>query len=156
MTAPEGVTVIQAGPEDAEDVARLVSALLLELEPGAEVELSGMNLPELAKDLLADQLMYAFFARVAGELVGVITLHRCAALYAGGVFGEVSELYVVPGYRSMKIGEQLLDKAMAFAAEQGWQRLEVGAPPLAEFPRAQQFYEANGFICTGQRLRRLI
>ena len=154
--APEDVTVIQGGPEDAEDVARLVGALLLELEPGAEAELSAMNLPELAKDLLADQLIYAFFARVAGELVGVITLHRCAALYAGGVFGEVSELYVVPGYRSMKVGEQLLDRAMAFAAKQGWQRLEVGAPPLAEFPRAQQFYEANGFICTGQRLRRLV
>ncbi|WP_271273693.1 GNAT family N-acetyltransferase [Aliamphritea hakodatensis] len=156
MNLPDGISVIQAGPEDAHEVARLVRALLLELEPGADAELSAMNLPKQAKDMLADQLIYAFFALYAGELVGVITLHRCAALYAGGVFGEVSERYVVPGYRSMKVGERLLDKAMAFAAKQGWQRLEVGAPPLAEFPRAQQFYEANGFICTGQRLRRLV
>lgn len=156
MTVPESVTVIQAGPEDAEDIARLVNALLLELEPGAEAELSAMHLPGLAKGMLADQLIYAFFACVAGELVGVITLHRCAALYAGGVFGEISELYVVPEYRSAEVGRQLVNRAMCFAAGQGWHRLEVGAPPLAEFPRAQQFYEANGFVCTGQRLRRLI
>ncbi len=156
MTAPDAVTLTRADSGDAEALARLVTALLAELEPGAEAELAAMSLPQQAQTLLADQLIFAFIARMADVPVGVITLHRCAALYAGGVFGEVSELYVMPEYRSLKIGEQLLDQATEFAAEQGWQRLEVGAPPQAEFPRAQRFYESNGFVCTGQRLRRLI
>ncbi len=150
------VTISQASASDAQDVARLVSALLLELEPEAKAELEAMKLPEKAQYLLADQLIYAFIARLADEVIGVITLHRCAALYAGGVFGEISELYVLPEYRKLNLGKQLIDTAMVFAAEQDWLRLEVGAPPLAEFPRAQRFYEANGFICTGQRLRKLV
>lgn len=150
------VTISQASASDAQDVARLVAALLLELEPQAKAELAAMRIPEQAKSLLADQLIYAFIARLADEVIGVITLHRCAALYAGGVFGEISELYVLPEYRSLKLGKQLVNHAVKFAAAQGWQRLEVGAPPLAEFSRTQQFYEANGFICTGQRLRKLV
>lgn len=51
---------------------------------------------------------------VDGTPVGVLTLNECAAIYAGGKFGEISELYVSPNYRSLGIGVRLVDEAVAF------------------------------------------
>lgn len=41
----------------------------------------------------------------------MLTVNECMALYAGGPFGEIAEVYIVPAYRSSSIGGRLVDAA---------------------------------------------
>lgn len=153
MTTPE---IVEATQQDAPIVAALVNRLLLELEPSAQAEIAAMPLAQTAEQLLTAGKIWAFLAKQEGVAIGVITLHECAAIYTGGLFGEISELYVQPQHRSENIGALLLNAAIEKAQSLHWKRLEVGSPPPAEHTRVLRFYEQQGFLCTGARLRRLI
>lgn len=150
------IQIMEATAEDAVTVANLVQSLLTELEPEAAEEIVGMPLAQTAQALLATSDIRAFLAWREGQPIGVITLHQCAALYAGGLFGEISELYVIPQARSADVGQLLLNAAADKGRALNWKRLEVGAPPPDKSPRTLRFYEQQGFECTGARLRRLI
>jgi len=152
----ENIQVVEASARDFETVSSLVQALLLELEPDAADEIRSMGIAQITDGLLKSSKISAFLALCGNQPIGVITLHECAAIYAGGVFGEISELYVKPEYRSLKVGALLLNSALEKGKALGWARLEVGSPPPNESPRTMQFYETNGFKCTGSRLRWLI
>lgn len=145
-----------AGINDSAEVADLVEQLLMELEPAAAEEIQAMEITAVAAQLMADQQIHALLAYDNNQAIGVLTLHACAAIYAGGEFGEISEFYVDPGYRSKGVGVSLLDAAKTQAEQRGWRRLEVGAPPSNASPRTLAFYQANGFKPTGERLRLLI
>ncbi|WP_084456957.1 GNAT family N-acetyltransferase [Desulfogranum mediterraneum] len=148
--------IVEARLDDMSEVAALVRALLLELEPALSEEILAMSCEQVARRLFAEGKLHAFLAREGGRAVGVITLNECAAIYAGGVFGEISELYVLPGHRSRSIGRRLLDAAADKASSLEWKRLEVGTPAPAAWPETVRFYEANSFKHTGARLRRLL
>ena len=150
------LTMRPAQAEDAALVAELISELLLELDPQCGLELADMQLADSAASLLGAGHIRVYLAFMAGEPAGVISLHQCAALYAGGLFGEISELYVRPAYRSHNVGKLLVEQAARLAEQLGWQRLEVGTPPPQNSPRTLQFYQAQGFVTTGQRMRLLI
>ena len=152
----ESVVVLEAKSEHTGAVASLVERLLIELEPEAQDEIRRLGVPSVAERLLNSGKIIAFLALVDGAPAGVATLHECAAIYAGGIFGEISELYVAPEFRSRRIGQQLLDAISRKAEELGWNRIEVGSPPPDEWQRTLQFYEKNGFVSTGTRLRRLV
>ena len=96
MTAPE-ITVRQAAPEDAATVATLVFELLLELVPSYADTLTVDELAPVAAALLGGDDVWAYLAESPdGAAIGVLTLNECAAIYARGRFGEISELYVHP------------------------------------------------------------
>lgn len=147
------ITIVKASKTDFQEVSSLIADLLVELEPEAADEIRDMNIPAIANELLEQSKIWAYIARSDDEPVGVITLHECAAVYAGGVFGEISELYVHPDYRSRKIGDMLIEAAVEKGRQMGWKRLEVGTPPESDFPRTIRFYERKGFIKTGSRLK---
>jgi GNAT superfamily N-acetyltransferase len=67
------------------------------------------------------------------EKLGFLGLFEGHALYAGGVFGVIPELYVRPAFRSQGIGALLLDHAVEYGISRGWKRLEVTTPPLPIF-----------------------
>lgn len=143
---------------DAETVGRMVNRLLCELVPD---QYSVENSPEheaSARTLLTQGAIWAFLARRddgsddGGEAVGVLTLHQCHAIYAGGAFGEISELYVTSDFRSHRVGELLIKAAARFARHQGWNTLEVGAPDLPRWQRSVDFYKSQGFVEVGPRL----
>lgn len=150
------IEVIEAETHDSRAVSQCVTKLLLELEPNASDEIKEMGLPEITHDLLRLSKIAALVAKTEGDIVGVLTLHECAAIYAGGVFGEISELYVEPEFRSKGVGKQLLNAAHCKAKELGWTRLEVGTPPVEGGQNTLRFYEKNGYAGTGVRLRRLL
>lgn len=150
------IEIVKVSNDDFQDVAELVKGLLIELEPSAKEEIENTPLSDIAKDLLTNSKIWAFLAQIDNMNIGLVTLHECAAIYAGGAFGEISELYVKPEFRSSKVGELLLSSAIEFAKVRGWKRLEVGSPPVNESPRTFKFYEKQGFQCTGSRLRFLI
>lgn len=144
--------VVPAAPADAERVGRLTFDLLDELFPELGYQLDGCV--EAAASLLADGTgVWAFVAIGPDEQdVGVVTLNECAAIYAGGRFGEISELYVAPDHRSSGVGAQLVAAAAGFGRERGWPDLEVGAPGVPAWQRTVDFYLRNGFEEVGPRL----
>ena len=146
------IHIAQSG--DAAIVAGFVHALLDELSGGKPPAIEDVT--EHAEAVLADAGVVAVIARADDKPVGVMTLNECAAIYAGGKFGEISELYVRPEMRSQGIAQQLLDHAQTEARARGWSRLEVGAPAQPEWKRTLNFYLRNGFDEVGPRLRRLI
>jgi GNAT superfamily N-acetyltransferase len=150
------IEIIEVTSANHQDVANLITDLLIELSPSAKQEIQNSPIQSIAYELLNTSKIWAFLAKKDHKYIGVITLHECAAIYAGGIFGEISELYVKPEYRSLKIGEMLIKQAIVKGQELHWQRLEVGSPPADDSPRTINFYQRNGFKCTGSRLRKLI
>jgi GNAT superfamily N-acetyltransferase len=106
-----------------------------------------------AKELVSINKYWIFVAKDADteKNLGFVSLYESYALYAEGAYGTIPELYVRPGCRSKSVGRQLLEKVIEFSREKGWHRIEVTTPPLPEFERTLQFYQANGFEITGGR-----
>ncbi|MGR3759105.1 GNAT family N-acetyltransferase [Roseobacteraceae bacterium NS-SX3] len=148
------ITIVPVRAEDAAAVSAFVAHLLDELTGGAGPGPQGL-LP-VARDVLAGGNVTGFWARAGGADIGLIMLNECAAVYAGGRFGEISELYVDPAWRSRGIAARLVEQAVEHGRAKGWHRLEVGAPSQPAWARTLSFYKRNGFDETGPRLRRLI
>ena len=119
MTTPD-IAVRQATPEDAATVATMVFELLLELVPSYAGTLTVDELMPVAAGLLGGDDVWAYLAETRdGRVIGVLTLNECAAIYARGRFGEISELYVRPDHRSAGVAAKLTDAAAAFGRARG-------------------------------------
>jgi len=138
-------------------VLRLVELLLLELAEGGD-EFTGLDRARTLADLArqGDRFLALLARDDSGEPAGVLTLTETFAIFAGGTYGVIDELYVAPGHRSAGLGRRLLDAAAAIGRERGWRRLDVTAPPGDAWRRSVAFYEKNGFVFTGPKLRRVL
>jgi GNAT superfamily N-acetyltransferase len=147
------IIVRQAGPEEFERVGQLIYELLAELYPELGYERDGFV--DSAKTLLAGSNgVWSFLATTRDDRdVGVVMLNECAAIYAGGRFGEISEIYVVPDGRSKKVGALLIEAAAAFGRKREWPFIEVGAPSVPAWQRTVDFYLKRGFEEIGPRLQ---
>lgn len=139
---------------DAAVVARLVDELL--------VELSGAS-SRYEQRLATAQTLLAAGDRVTGFLavedqhpLGVIMISESASIYAGGAFGVITELYVIPEKRSSGVAKLLIDATAALGRERSWSRVEVGAPHQPTWERSLKFYLRNGFVEVGPRLQLLL
>lgn len=110
---------------DAGLTARLIRALLVELSPTADI--AWPELDRMAQDVLSMHSTVGLLASADDAPARLMMLNECAAIYAGGRFAEITELYVEPEYRSQGIAAKLLQAALALGRERGWKRLEVGA-----------------------------
>ena len=146
------IVVHQAGPDEAERVGQLACDLLSELYPDTQYEREFFT--DAAKALIGkSEGVWAFLATANDARdVGLITLNECAAIYSGGHFGEISELYVVPDHRSKSVGALLIEAAISFGRERGWPNIEVGAPSPPAWQRTVDFYLRHGFEEVGPRL----
>ena len=57
--------------------------------------------------------------------IGFFTLTTSQAIYAGGQYGIIDEMYVIPKYRSMKIGSSIIHEIKNIGKEKGWKRIDV-------------------------------
>lgn len=147
--------IVKAGAKQSSEVAGLVTKLLQALV-GHKRNIDPEVMAVTAKKLLSqDNGFHAFLYYADGAPVGVITLSRSAAIYAGGNYGVIEELYVEPELRSQFIGKALLDEAISFAKEEGWPRLEVSTPERENWQRTIDFYLREGFLenSVGERLK---
>lgn len=137
--------------DDVNEVTRLLGALYAELherEAFPDYRLSSVE------DVLRDsERTFGFVAHAGDQLMGVLMLTEGVAVYAGGVFGQITELYVEPEYRSQGIASLLVRRATQFGRERGWKRLDVGAPHQPRWNRSLRFYESEGFFEVGPRLK---
>lgn len=158
----------EAQSADAAAIGRLVHALLSELAPPGPdgvgtLALDMGEITDRARRLFEGEArVWALLAEADdgaagdGAALGVLMLNECAAIYAGGAFGEITELYVAPEHRASGLGAGLIAAAADFARARGWPRLEVGAPDQPRWSRTVAFYRRNGFEEVGPRLRRLL
>ncbi len=97
-----------------------------------------------------------FAAFDSDEIVGVISLGECFAVFAGGSYGIINELYVIPEHRSRGVGRLLIERVVAVAKENGWRRLDVTAPLGEKWRRTVSFYIREGFLHTGPKLKKML
>jgi len=145
-------TIRVAGPGDEQAVAGLLGVLFRELSPTDAID--DQRLLEPVRAVLAMPTVHAILAECAGRPVGLAMLNECAAVYAGGVFGEVTELVVLPQARSGGVAARILDRCADLGRERGWTRIEVGAPEQPAWARTLAFYRREGFVEIGPRLKR--
>jgi GNAT superfamily N-acetyltransferase len=120
------VVVRQAEPKEFERVGHLIYELLTELYPGEAYQRSAF-VAAASTLLTGSEGAWSYLATTsAGRDVGVVTLNECAAIYAGSRFGEISEFYVVPDFRSKGVGTLLIEAAISFGRERGWISRSMG------------------------------
>jgi GNAT superfamily N-acetyltransferase len=178
-------TIEIAQAPDIDTVLALVEALLAELgEEGQEfAQIDRLRLRDgLQREMASAEARFlALLARDdSGTAIGVLTLSTSFAVYAGGEYGVIDEMYVRPEWRSRGVGRALVDAAVGLARQRGWFRLDVTGPNAAGSPVAAsavagvnagapavgspgavgdpalRFYLGLGFEPTGQKLRLLV
>lgn len=146
-------TIRTATPADYDAVGALTWDLLYELSPEWVAEHNKESYVETSRSLLSKgKNFWALVAEFNDEVIATLNINECAAIYAGGAFGEISEFYIKPEFRSKGIGAKLIEAAKLFSADKGWPILEVGAPSPDEWQRTIDFYLKNGFSAIGPRL----
>jgi GNAT superfamily N-acetyltransferase len=138
----------RALPDEYETVGLLVNRLLIELFPDDDAYREPGKHISAAKYLLkSGDNVWALVAKTTiGEIVGILTLNECAAIYAGGNFGEISELYVDSSQRSFGVGAKLIDAAKQFGIQKGWPEIEVGALPQSEWKRTSNYSATSDLV----------
>jgi GNAT superfamily N-acetyltransferase/mannose-6-phosphate isomerase-like protein (cupin superfamily) len=156
-TLPPGLRIDRLSIAEASAVLAAVNALLMEL--GEEGDEAGVTDVEavLAAWRAAGDRFQAFAAREPdGAVAGLLTLFESFAIYAGGAYGVINEMYVAPGRRSAGVGAALIEAAAAYGRGRGWSRLDVTAPESPRWLRTRRFYESRGFRFTGPKLKRYL
>lgn len=141
---------------DYDELTCMVGELLQEIMDKIKIQTFNFDAEETkqrAQDLVSKEKYWIFIAKELElkKIVGFVSLYESYALYSEGAFGTIPELYVRPGYRSEKIGNELIKKVIKVAESKCWSRLEVTTPPLPQFDKTLKFYKTNGFEISGGR-----
>ena len=110
-----------------------------------------------AKHLLTLQdRIFGFLALQQQQPIGAMMMSESASIYAGGMFGVITELYVAPEQRSTGVARMLIDAGAAVGRQRRWNRMEVGAPHQPAWQRSLKFYLRSGFLEVGPRLQLML
>lgn len=143
--------------EDSGLVAQLIALLLkgFNERSASNFTIDCFKIEMTCKEVLVRENFAAFFAieNHSSEAIGLITIAEATAIYNGGDFGVITELYVEHSYRSKGVGKSLIETALEFARIKNWKKVEVGGPKKDEWPRTIEFYKKNGFEEKGPKLR---
>jgi GNAT superfamily N-acetyltransferase len=116
------IQVTQAQPDDAPIIAEMVGELLHEIMAAIGSKVFTFDLADTkmrAKTWLTDRTYTVFLAHEGGgPVTGFLALYKCYALYAGGAFGTIPELYVRMSFRSRGVGARLMAEAKHYARSQ--------------------------------------
>lgn len=146
--------------KSADEIAKLAVCLTNEIIERTGIKHFVVDVPlatQLCKSYMKNGQYTVVAAYKKGEIIGFGTLCESHSLYAEGAFGIIQEFYVMPKYRSHTIGQQLIERIVSLAKDNGWKRLELCTPPVPEFNRTVAFYQANNFEITGgYKMKRVI
>jgi GNAT superfamily N-acetyltransferase len=141
------ITFRIADESDTDSVANLLAALFEEVEGSPDAE----EIAGIFAEMEADDSHSTLLALDEDEdIVGILTMVECLSISAGGKYGVINELYVVPEYRSEGVGKMLIDEAKDLIESRDWKRLELTTPG-DEFSKTLRFYEREGFYKIGPR-----
>jgi len=145
------IKIKPALPENSEEVSVMIDMLFKEIGH-IMPDFDEKHINNLYKDLL-NKIKIFIASDEADRAVGVITVTESAGFYAKGYYGVINELYVLPEYRSKGTGKLLLDEVKKLAQSKSWTRIEVTTPDRNHRDRTVKFYEKEGFIEIGPRLK---
>ncbi len=141
------ITFRIADASDSAVISMLLAALFEEVEGSPEAEEIYAIFAEMEED---DSHSTLLALDKDDDIVGIVTIVECLSISAGGKYGVINELYVVPEYRSEGVGKMLVDEVKALAENLGWKRIELTTPG-DEFSKTIRFYEREGFYRIGPR-----
>jgi (aminoalkyl)phosphonate N-acetyltransferase len=84
-----------------------------------------------------------FLAELDSKPVGMVSCHIQPLLHHAALVAEIQEMYVQPDYRSLHIGNALMEHVVDFAKSEGAIQIEVTSRASRE--AAHHFYEREGF-----------
>lgn len=151
MNQDVNTEIEKAEPGHAPVVVDLLKRLYLEL--GEERESLNFLSTNLIERMLTSGATGIYLLRQAGQYIGVFTLTESQAIYAGGKYGVLDEMYIVPEQRRQKHGARILEYIGSIAKKNNWSRLDVTAPTEEKWSRTRRFYENNGFVFTGPKYK---
>jgi GNAT superfamily N-acetyltransferase len=150
------IQIHKLGSDDAEAIFEWVTRLLTELGEEGE-ELGTSNTKRVLKAWKEIENRYcAFVAYEDQNIIGICTLMESFAIYANGNYGIIDEMYVDPDYRSLGVGARLISAVVEYGRQKSWARIDVTAPENERWSRTRAFYEKEGFIFTGPKLKKLL
>lgn len=95
---------------------------------------------------LKDANVHLFFAEREGNIIGYLKLNtgpaQTEALFQDAL--EIERIYVLSQFHGRNVGQQLLQKAIGVAKNQGFKLIWLGV--WEENPRAIKFYQKHGFV----------
>jgi len=150
------IKVLKASIKEVKTVVNLIAELLIDFnnKNDSNFIVDKDNLEKITKKLIIRKNFGAFIAYDSeNKPKGLITISEAFAIYNGGDFGVITELYVDRNLRSEGIGKLLLQSVFDFSNSMNWEKIEVGAPNAEEWPRTIEFYKRNGFKQKGPKLR---
>jgi GNAT superfamily N-acetyltransferase len=151
------IRIVKLSLGEADDVFAEVLKLLAELGE-EEDELGELSREKVLKEWqIAGDRFQVFAAKNSDEnIVGILTLSETFAIYANGNYGIINEMYTDPSCRSAGVGAELIQAAVEYGKQKGWLRIDVTAPESERWARAKHFYEKQGFVFTGPKLKFLL
>lgn len=156
----EELHIEEATVDDSPILAVMVGELLNEIMTATGSHAFNFNLEETTarlKEFIDQGKYFVLIARAGGGgEAGFVAVYECCALYGEGRFGTMPELYVRPSHRSQGVGRRLIAGVKAYAARQGWTRIEVTTPPLPQFDKTLAFYQREGFAVSGGHKLRMV
>ncbi|HWW19721.1 MAG TPA: GNAT family N-acetyltransferase [Steroidobacteraceae bacterium] len=142
-------TIRAARPSDCEELVSLVERYWnFERIEGFDRE----AIAKLLRGFIAQpERSRCWLAGDPGEVRGYLLAVYVVSLEFGGTVAEIDELYVLEAYRSMGLGERLVQQAMADMKQAGVVHLQLQLGTANASGRA--FYERLGFVArTGYEL----
>jgi GNAT superfamily N-acetyltransferase len=127
---------------------------LLDFYVEIEHVIDDKNLELILHDFLKKGLIILSVDENTKNIVGFISAIESNALYANGTFGVINELYIVPEFRSKKIGKKLIDFMIDVAKKRNWSRLELDTPEVEKSEKTINFYKNQGFVPIGYRMKK--
>lgn len=138
---------------DVPTIATMVANLLRELG-GISVEAQDSR---FVMECLNNESYNVFLAFSNDDAcIGILSVSESTAIYAGGRFGTIQELYAFPEKRTLHIGHELIGTVVEYGVKQQWKRIEVGAPSPSNRQRTVDFYIREGFNAIGPRLKMVL
>lgn len=130
--------------------------LLLQFYNEIEHGFSTDNLAEILHDFLEKGMIILAIDDATNEIAGFISCIESNAIYAKGNFGVINELYIIPEFRSQKLGQKLIDFIIEIAKKNNWSRLELDTPEVEKSEKTIRFYKKEGFVPIGFRMKKTI
>ena len=130
--------------------------MLLQFYTEIDHSFSEENLDLIINNFLGKGIIVVAIDRNTDCVVGFLCAIESNALYARGNFGVINELYILPEFRSKKIGKKLIDFLIEEAKNRNWTRLELDTPEIEKSEKTIHFYKKEGFVPIGYRMKKNI
>jgi GNAT superfamily N-acetyltransferase len=137
---------------DLKQFKQLLLCFYTEIDHG----FSSDNLEEILRKFLEKGMIILAIDNDTNKIIGFISCIESSAIYARGNFGVINELYIVPEFRSRKIGQRLIDFIIGIAQKNNWSRLELDTPEVEKSEKTIHFYKKEGFVPIGYRMKKTI